>query len=78
VKIRVRGYGDLSLTPSIGTDMSQHEAVATSIVAMVPTGMAASLFHIRAGNVKLRASGETSSPYMYAYTPVPSPGPLHQ
>jgi len=42
---------------ALGTDMSQHDVVATSLVAMVPTGLSASFFHIRAGNVKLRAAG---------------------
>lgn len=42
---------------ALGTDMSQHDVVATSLVAMVPTGLSASFFHVRAGNVRLRAAG---------------------
>jgi len=42
---------------AVGTNMSQHEAVATSIFAMVPTGVSASFFHVQAGNVKMRAAG---------------------
>jgi uncharacterized membrane protein YfcA len=37
--------------------MPQVEAVATSLIAMVPTGLSASLWHFRAGNVNMRAAG---------------------
>ena len=35
---------------------TQHEAVATSLVAMVPTGLSATFWHMRAGNVQTRAA----------------------
>jgi len=42
---------------ALGTDMSQHQVVATSLVAMVPTGIAASAFHLRQGSVQVRTAG---------------------
>lgn len=41
---------------SVMTDLTQHEAVATSLVAMVPTGMSATFWHMRAGNVHTKAA----------------------
>ena len=41
---------------SVATDLTQHEAVATSLVAMVPTGLSATFWHMRAGNVQTRAA----------------------
>ena len=41
---------------SVATDLSQHEAVATSLVAMVPTGLSATFWHMRAGNVQTKAA----------------------
>ena len=41
---------------SVASDLTQHEAVATSLVAMVPTGLSATFWHMRAGNVQTRAA----------------------
>ena len=41
---------------AMATDMTQHEAVATSVLAMIPTGLSSSFFHWRAGNIQLRAA----------------------
>jgi uncharacterized membrane protein YfcA len=41
---------------SVATDLTQHEAVATSLVAMVPTGLSATFWHMRAGNVHTKAA----------------------
>lgn len=38
------------------TGMDQHSVVATSIVALVPTGLAASFQNLRNGNVHMRAA----------------------
>ena len=38
------------------TTMPQHEVIATSLVAMVPTGFAATFHHMRAGNVHFRGA----------------------
>ncbi len=50
--------GGLVMTTAMATvtDLSQHEAVATSLVAMVPTGLSATFWHMRAGNVQTRAA----------------------
>ena len=34
--------------------MTQHQAVATSLVAIVPTGLSAAIWHMRAGSVNVR------------------------
>ena len=41
---------------ALATELSQHEAVATSVVAMIPTGISSSFFHWRAGNIHFRAA----------------------
>ena len=41
---------------ALTTELSQHEAVATSVVAMIPTGLSSSFFHWRAGNIHFRAA----------------------
>jgi uncharacterized membrane protein YfcA len=38
-------------------ECSQHEAVATSLVACVPIGFAAAYFHLKQGNVAVRTAG---------------------
>ena len=42
---------------SLYTDLTQHEAVATSLIAMVPTGLSATYWHMKAGHVHLRTGG---------------------
>ena len=38
-----------------GKEMKQHEAVATSLLAMVPTGLAATATNLSSGTVAVRA-----------------------
>ena len=42
---------------SLYSDLTQHEAVATSLIAMVPTGLSATYWHMKAGHVHFRAGG---------------------
>ena len=52
------GGGIISTTyMSSFTEMSQIDAVATSLLALVPTGLYTSFWQLRAGNVNLRAAG---------------------
>ena len=39
------------------SNLTQHEAVATSLIAMVPTGLSATYWHMKAGHVHFRAGG---------------------
>jgi len=53
---------------ALTSPLSQHEVVATSLVAMVPTGFAGAFHHMQAGHVSLRAGGlmgATSAVSMY-------------
>jgi len=53
---------------ALSSPLSQHEVVATSLVAMVPTGFAGAWHHMKAGHVSLRAGGlmgATSAVSMY-------------
>lgn len=55
------GGGIVSTTYMSGTkDMPQVEAVATSLIALVPTGLYSSVWHLRAGNVCVRSAGVLS------------------
>ena len=62
--------GGIIMKSVLGTfsPFTQHEAVATSLCAMVPIGMSSAVWHFRAGNVKVRAAGligTTSALTMY-------------
>lgn len=62
--------GGIIMTSVLGTfsPLTQHEAVATSLCAMVPIGMSSTVWHFRARNVKVRAAGligATSAVTMY-------------
>lgn len=53
---------------ALASPMPQHEIVATSLVAMVPTGFAGAYYHMKAGHVNLRTGGlvgATSAVSMY-------------
>jgi hypothetical protein len=69
--------GGIVMTAALGTavGMSQHEAVATSLCAIVPTGLAGSVFNYRKGAIDLRAAaviGGCSMAAMVSVTSAPS------
>jgi len=62
--------GGVIMTTYLGifSPMTQHEAIATSLVAMVPLGMFGGIFHLKAGNVEARTGaiiGATAAAAMY-------------
>ena len=51
--------GGIIMTGVLGafSPLTQHEAVATSLVAMVPVGLSSAIWHFKAHNVRLRSAG---------------------